>query len=257
MKTQTTYLLIGSGRLARHLDFYFSALFNEQPKGPSTYRLTRWSRRPVFESNSKVRLVEAAKEAQIILLAVSDQAIAEFAQREFFNGKVLCHFSGALHIPGMIGLHPLMTFGRELYEKDFYPRIPMVTSTEAPIQDIFPFLPNPIYRIEPRQKPLYHALCSMAANFPSAIWCETFRVFERDLQLPPDLLYPLIAQSLQNTLASGREALTGPLVRGDLSTMNAHLEALSPSPALRQLYVHFQEFFKSFAKETPHEHPAV
>ena len=46
---------------------------------------------------------------------------------------------------------------------------------------------------------------------------------------PADTLRPLLQAALDNTLAYGDAALTGPIVRGDVNTVRAHLADLRDS----------------------------
>ena len=56
--------------------------------------------------------------------------------------------------------------------------------------------------------------------------------------LAEQILAPLVRASLENVLASGRNALTGPVARGDLPTVQRHIAALDqlPDPGVAQGY---------------------
>ncbi len=55
---------------------------------------------------------------------------------------------------------------------------------------------------------------------------------------PARTLRPLLSAALDNALAFGDAALTGPVVRGDLETVRAHLRSLAAqSPATVESYV--------------------
>jgi predicted short-subunit dehydrogenase-like oxidoreductase (DUF2520 family) len=49
---------------------------------------------------------------------------------------------------------------------------------------------------------------------------------------PDRVLAPLLSAALDNTLRAGDRALTGPVARGDVSTVAAHLGVLSADPSL-------------------------
>jgi 2-dehydropantoate 2-reductase len=139
-----------------------------------------------------------------------------------------------------------MTFSPKLYPAEFYPNIHFVVETGFPAHDLFPFLKNPIATIPPEKKPLYHALCNIAANFPALLWVQVFATFEGELQLPSQLLQPLIHQSMENIFAQGAQALTGPLRRGDLTTMTLHESALLEYPTLRTINQSWNEWAKNY-----------
>ncbi|MCL2474489.1 MAG: DUF2520 domain-containing protein, partial [Alphaproteobacteria bacterium] len=137
MKTDKTpsYLIIGNGRVAKHLHSYFDLM-----KVP----FLSWNRRENSESQL-LSMLEAMKEAAspIVLLPIKDSAIQEFFDKHIsrFNYTAY-HFSGASVIKNVLSAHPLMTFGHELYDSDFYKKIFFAVSSKSNFKKHFPFLPN-------------------------------------------------------------------------------------------------------------------
>src|ERR1700741_1957654 len=108
-------LLIGDGRLARHLAAYFAQLGRSHAS---------WSRRGHAEGRSgELRsLVHSGTRA---LLAISDGAIESFvSSHPELRDATRIHFSGQLVTPLAIGVHPLFSFASPLYTRDLYERIP-------------------------------------------------------------------------------------------------------------------------------------
>lgn len=241
-KTLPIYTLVGSGRLALHLRYYFST---------QDIPLTMWARKPDKSFNSispaevpdpRQRFFQCAGESDVILLAVSDQALPEWVERPELAGKCIVHFAGSRSFPKVWGFHPLMTFSQRLYPPAFYREIPFIADAGFRHREFFPFLNNPVFEIDPEQKPLYHALCHMAANFPALLWVRAFSVFERELKLPREVLSPILQKIVSNTLADGEVALAGPLRRGDLNTIALHEDALAAHPSLASVYRLFTEW---------------
>ncbi|MFA6093000.1 MAG: DUF2520 domain-containing protein [Elusimicrobiota bacterium] len=238
-KAAPTYLLAGSGRLAKHLKRYLSR---------SGYELRLWSRNgdPAFNSISAKRVPDpferlalAAQDASCVLLALSDAAIPEIAGHKALSRKLRVHFSGAHSWPRLHGAHPLMSFGPELYPLKTYASIPFVCEKgRASFHRLFPGLRNPSFTIEPEQKPLYHALCSMSGNFTALLWQAAFEHLDGKLGLPRAALEPYLRQVCANIARDPASALTGPLSRGDGGTLSAHLAALKGSP-LKNVYASF------------------
>jgi predicted short-subunit dehydrogenase-like oxidoreductase (DUF2520 family) len=54
---------------------------------------------------------------------------------------------------------------------------------------------------------------------------------------PSALLRPLLTAALDNALAYGDAALTGPVARGDVATVRAHAEELTDTPDVLDTYV--------------------
>ncbi|MCF6264080.1 MAG: DUF2520 domain-containing protein [Xanthomonadales bacterium] len=235
----TNYCIIGGGRLARHFSHYFRLLGIPH---------SQWRRTPADKPCAdKVRLKQATADASHVLLLINDQAIAKFVSgNDFLAGKILIHCSGAHSYASIAGVHPLMTFGEELYDLATYEAIPMVCEAssheEFQFQHLFPQLNNPVHIIPPEQKALYHAYCVCAGNFSQLLWQMSAEEMQARLGLPVEVLEPYLQKNLENFFSQGSTALTGPLARGDQKTINANLAALKNQP----LAAIYQQFSKAF-----------
>lgn len=214
----TKYLLIGSGRVSSHFQHYFRLLGLD---------FTMWKR-------SDVDLAAIVHESTHVLFLISDTAIEKFIKQheELFKSKILVHFSGALSTPLAESAHPLMTFAKgEVYELETYKNIPFVTeSGRKNFAEILPGLANPHFTIDTDKKTLYHALCVMSGNFTTLLWQKAFHDFEEKLGLPKEILLPYMDQIVANLKNDLQAALTGPLARGDKSTIQKHLQTLGHDP---------------------------
>lgn len=208
-----TYGLIGRGRLARHLAHYLAL---------EGCAVTTWHRGLDTDPATTLAGTEA------VLLAISDDAITAFArQHPELGDRTLVHFSGSLVVSGMVGLHPLMTFGPELYDLNTYRAIPFIGERGgAAFSDIFPDLVNPHHELDPADKPLYHALCVLSGNFTTLLWTKAMADFGSKLGLPAETLRPFLERTGINTIDAGPAALTGSLARGDRGTIARDLAAL-------------------------------
>jgi hypothetical protein len=116
-------LLIGDGRLARHLTCYFVQL---------GWKYAAWSRRmhAALQCPDLTALVHSQTHA---LLAISDSAIEPFiSAHPELETVVRVHFSGRLSSPVAIGAHPLFSFAGTLYDRALYERIPFAIERGAP-----------------------------------------------------------------------------------------------------------------------------
>jgi predicted short-subunit dehydrogenase-like oxidoreductase (DUF2520 family) len=83
------------------------------------------------------------------------------------------------------------------------------------------------FRVAPDQRARYHAAATIASNHLVALLGQAMRVAEA-AGVPPEALLPLVRSSVDNVEALGaRDALTGPVARGDGDTVVRHLDALA------------------------------
>lgn len=219
------YGIIGSGRLARHLGHYFES---------EGLEVRRWSRQTPGSPNDSTpqgtRVEDALDSCAVVLVLIRDDAIEPFLSSVDLSGRVLIHASGSLRTPLATSMHPLYTFGPELYPADVYPRIPFVCDDDGPeFAAVFPDLDNPSWRIADRDRPRYHAACVMGGNFTTLLWAHAMEIF-RDVGLPPEVALPYLERTCANVAEHGGDALTGPLARGDRRTILENLAALDGDP---------------------------
>lgn len=224
------YGFVGDGRLSRHWRHYFSSL---------GIHWKLWSRR-LARSNgvAGVSAAEALEECRVILLAVSDDAIApamKTLRAEGLDDRTFVHFCGGRSFEGAWGTHPLMSFATRLYEPAFYRDIPVFVDADRPdpvahFKALFPSLPNPCFTLRPEDKAYYHALCALAGGFTAVLWRDFFASMADRFGAPREALAAYPRRIIENVLASGDGALTGPVARGDTETIQSHLFALGGSP---------------------------
>lgn len=230
-------LILGSGKVARHLHHYLNLKNIPHDHWPSARVL----------SDEFYRL---ASKASFIWILVSDRAIEALYQEisKKLTKMDFVHASGGLSIPGVHTLHPLMTFGPELYELAHYEKTPF-TVIEEEVRDepqalvsFFEHLPNPKHSISATVRGLYHADCVMLANFPQILWSGVLAQIANQVSEAPEQFIPLLEQSVENFLKYGDQALTGPLVREDQVTIEKHMNVLGRSP-LGKLYQAFVQYY--------------
>ena len=75
---------------------------------------------------------------------------------------------------------------------------------------------------------LYHAALAHAANHLVTILGQSQQMLASiGIEDPARYMGPLVRAAVDNALASGEGALTGPVARGDAGTVKAHLQALN------------------------------
>ena len=112
------------------------------------------------------------------------------------------------------------------------------------ISDVLPGFKNTYGIIKADEKALYHALCVMTGNFPQMLWSKTFDIF-KSLNVPDQAVDEYIEQITKNFIQLKNQAVTGPIQRQDLITIEKNLSALGTQPVLKNIYTTFAEGFKS------------
>jgi len=82
--------------------------------------------------------------------------------------------------------------------------------------------------VEEHLRGLYHAGLAHGANHLVTLVAQAMELLgAAGADDPADILRPLLQAALDNALAEGDAALTGPIVRGDVNTVRAHLVEIS------------------------------
>jgi predicted short-subunit dehydrogenase-like oxidoreductase (DUF2520 family) len=114
-------------------------------------------------------------------------------------------------------------------------------AAEPAAQRIVEALGGRLMRLTPGSKALYHAACCVISNYTVAMADLGLALMELAGLSRKDALravMPLLSGTVRNVAEMGTPAaLTGPIARGDVRTVERHLEALRAlPPAIRRLY---------------------
>ena len=196
-------------------------------------------------------------EVELIILAVPDDAVASLAgSLRMYSGQAMIHTSGAL---GAEVLAPAMAAGTQIGA--FHPLVAFADTERAVealhgatvaiegddqlaamLADMAEAIGATPVRLAPGSKAAYHAAAVLAAGGFIALLdaiAELGRVAGLDEAGSLAIYGPLIEGTLGNARALGiRAALTGPMTRGDVGTLEAHLATLGlHAPRVLDLYV--------------------
>ena len=182
----------------------------------------------------------AVGDADLVLLAVPDRAIAEVAQA-LEPGPWVAHLSGATTLTALaphtrrFSIHPLQTFTLERGPDQLDGAWAAVSgeSGEA-LEAGFGFaqlLGVHAFELADEDRPLYHAAAMFVAAFLVTIHDAAAELF-RAVGAPPEALEPLLRRTIENGFAP-----TGPHTRADWTTIEGHLAAIRERrPELEPLY---------------------
>jgi predicted short-subunit dehydrogenase-like oxidoreductase (DUF2520 family) len=180
---------------------------------------------------------DLASTSDLILVAVSDQAIREVAASIPETDAVIWHASGSLtSVRGGFSLHPLRALPAVGEPVDLRDTLLVFEGSRRDLaQRIASECGARFAEITAEQKPRYHAGAVFAANYVAAL-----------LDIANDLIG--IAGARHDVVALAESAIenwarhtdarrfTGPAARGDRDVMDRHLEILGPENDLALVY---------------------
>jgi predicted short-subunit dehydrogenase-like oxidoreductase (DUF2520 family) len=197
--------------------------------------------------------VELAQRADILILAVPDDALADVAASLAVHarpGQVVLHTSGRHGRDVLAGFtragartiafHPAMTFtGTEIdLERPCVFGLSADPADRPLAESLVAELGGTPEWIADADRDGYHAALSHGANHLNTVVAQAMDVLRAaGVADPSALLRPLLTAALDNALAYGDAALTGPVARGDVDTVRAHTEELADSPDVLDTYV--------------------
>lgn len=163
--------------------------------------------------------------------------------------KVVCHFSGSLSSAvfsgiedtGAVGcsIHPMYAFSDKFTS---YRQLNTVIFTiegqekaTAVMEGLFARTGNRVLKISPEKKALYHCSASLVSNFMTGLFQMGMDLLG-ECGIPEEtgreLLAPLVLPNMESAVRDGAaKALTGPIERGDIHTVESHLAALREEDA--------------------------
>jgi predicted short-subunit dehydrogenase-like oxidoreductase (DUF2520 family) len=144
-------------------------------------------------------------------------------------------------------MHPAMTFtGTDVDLPRLAGSVFGVTAHDAerPLAERLVFdLDGVVMWVDESRRTLYHAGLAHGANHLVTLVTQAMELLgAAGADDPAATLRPLLTAALDNALAKGDSALTGPIVRGDVNTVRAHLaEVAATAPDTLPSYVALAE----------------
>ena len=179
--------------------------------------------------------------AGLFLICVGDDVIEDVARELVLpEGALVAHTSGSRHIDVLrftaaddTGvLYPLQTFSRD--RNIDFGQVPFLIEAssgkaDGMLYEIARSLSPQVYRADSAQRELIHLAAVIASNFSNHLITLAGKLLRKH-DITPDLLYPLIAETVNKAMELGPEAAqTGPARRGDLGVVDRHLHLLDNS----------------------------
>lgn len=240
----TNILVIGGGKLGMSFADYFmhySCSFSLLVRSDA-------SAKRATEAIPHYRIVRSLDELsdvpELIILCVRDGEIntvsGSIAQHfgDKLANKHIIHCSGILPSDELIhckecgakiaSLHPFQTFA-SMSKEAFY-QIPWgIEGDASPVfAEFISFMGGTAYHIRKENKVLYHSAAVTLSNYLNSTLSLASSICD-NAEIDINAFAPRIVNSTINNIlsSSGASTLTGPIARGDISTIRKHLEGLS------------------------------
>lgn len=243
---------IGAGKAGCSLGQYFTTKTGQTDVQVTGYYSlieedARWAA-AVTKSECYKSVEEVIAASDSVILSTPDGAIKkvwESINKEKMAGKIICHLSGSLSSDVFSGveecggypvsIHPMFAFSNK---ESVFQQLNQVSFTleghafaVSKWKELFRSLGNAALEISKEVKPKYHAAASLLSNHVVA-------VLEAGYQLLQDCGFSeeearsfssvLVRDNVEHVISDGgAAALTGPIERGDMETVEKHLKVLN------------------------------
>jgi predicted short-subunit dehydrogenase-like oxidoreductase (DUF2520 family) len=239
----TEIVLLGTGNVATHLFKAFTA--SEEIHVKQVYNHSD-NTLDFFRNKTEVTTkISELTSAHIYILALKDDVIPEVAAKLQQKGALVVHTSGSVAIDALADcprrgvFYPLQTFSKD-NEVD-YSQIPFCLEANSPndlelLKKVAGMISGKSYEISSVQRKKLHLSAVFVCNFVNHLYAVGEQICQKS-GIPFEILKPLIAETSRKVQhASPAKVQTGPAIRNDRSTIDAHLQLLESSEENREIY---------------------
>jgi predicted short-subunit dehydrogenase-like oxidoreductase (DUF2520 family) len=221
--------IIGSGNVAQHLVDAFAK--SKAIDIIQVFSRTQKQISPNLDSSKITNDWNTLAEADLYIIAVSDDAILEVSSQLPFKNRLVVHTSGsapltALNDKNRKGVfYPLQTFTKG--KPIAFETIPLCLETEFEndyhiLKEVALSISKSVYSIDSHQRKALHVAAVFVNNFTNYLY-QLGNDICLENHVPFEILKPLILETAEKLLTlSPKDAQTGPAKRNDISTIEAH-----------------------------------
>ena len=226
--------IIGSGNVAQHLIDAFA-----KNKAIDIIQVFSRSKKQIIHNIDSSKITNdwnALAEADLYIIAVSDDAISNVSSQLPFKDRLVVHTSGSAPLTSLDNknrkgvFYPLQTFtkGKPIDFKT----VPLCLETQHEedydlLKKTALSISNSVYAIDSQQRKALHVAAVFVNNFTNYLY-QLGNEICLENHVSFDILKPLILETAEKLLTlSPKDAQTGPAKRNDISTIEAHESFLS------------------------------
>jgi predicted short-subunit dehydrogenase-like oxidoreductase (DUF2520 family) len=231
-------VIIGSGNVAQHL---IAAFKNTQILGSDIDLIQVYSRQTASVSHllnldQITNDLDTLAEADLYIIAVSDDAIGAISSQLPFKNRLVVHTSGSVPLHALDEdnrkgvFYPLQTFTKN--KAVDFKIIPICLESENAtdyqlLDKVAKSISEKVFAINSEQRKALHVAAVFVNNFTNHLYQIGQEICEEN-QVPFEILKPLIAETADKIIVlSPEEAQTGPAKRNDTITIEVHEAFLS------------------------------
>lgn len=230
----TKVSIIGSGNVARHLIHAFQS--NSKIELVQMFARNKKSLTHLLDSNSVTSDYNQLQAADVYIIAVSDDAIAEVSSQLPFENQLVVHTSGTVPLTTLESknrrgvFYPLQTFSKDKAVN--FKTIPICLEAEnekdlQTLNQIASTISDAVYQINSEQRKALHVAAVFVNNFVNHLYQMGNEICDNN-NVPFEILKPLIQETANKIVSlSPKEAQTGPAKRNDRTTIEAHQQFLT------------------------------
>lgn len=248
-----TVILIGSGNVGTHL---YKAFSNAE-----SITIKQWYSRDlklIQEFKNDVTItndISSLEEADVYVLAISDDAISNVSSQLPFSNQLILHTSGGMSLHELNKknrrgvFYPLQTFSKAA-EVDFC-KVPICIEVEHKsdykiLKAIAIGINSPVHKVNSDQRKSLHLAAVFVNNFTNQLYRVAQEITEFT-SVEFDILKPLIKETAQKIEhLSPYMSQTGPAKRNDKKTIKKHLKVLTNE--------HHKDIYELMTKSIQHTH---
>lgn len=264
-----TVTIIGTGKVAFHLGkkFIEKDVHIQQIIGRNANKAA-WLA-SILNTNFETNFNKIKTDSDVYIIAVSDTAIPSVAEQlsQVLDNQLVVHTSGSIpstalqpYFKNYGAFYPLQTFSVES-QPDF-DNIPIFINVTTPFLHMNAFgkgnpsgqyltvlkelgekISNKVYELEDEKRIVLHIAAVFVNNFTNQLFKMAYDILEKE-NLSFDVLKPLIQETVNKIHHyAPSDMQTGPAKRGDLITIQKHLDYLNKNtpPQYFDLYKMFTE----------------
>lgn len=226
--------IIGAGNVAQHLIKAISK--SSQLDLVQVFARNSDSISHLISSDKITSDYTQVKEADLYLISVSDNAIAEVSSKLPFENRLVAHTSGSFSIDNLnpknrkAVFYPLQTFSKNKAVN--FREVPICIEAQTSedlnlLKKAGSILSDKVFEINSSQRKSLHVSAVFVSNFVNHLYSIGNKICEEN-NVPFEVLKPLIMETASKIeTLSPDDAQTGPAKRNDTETINTHLKFLT------------------------------